>query len=377
MQDRKHTFWGRLRRLSSIVASVTIIGILCGFAARLCTAATGAAEGAMLHQTHINGTALATAESFCGSIVLSLVWLTRPLWVRYAPPAHHRDDGKRSLPQLVQRSVDWLATLPDTLRYSLVLICAALLTMGIKNLAIAAQVNGVSSGSIGATLVIGPLAVSALLQVWEGRPVRAIASSLTAAAGVFLVSVFLAGGTSFTLAGTLCALAAAGLRGLSIPVTRMLIGPGGKGHLGNAAIAWLSTLMNVLVAFLSGADLGVAWQSPQIIVAIIAISLISTVGPSVFDLNCRTRVKDWVYSLVYASGPVLSSLISILALHQPMSVLQLIGIGAICSAVLLSSLQLPRKAKPKTDKLEPIALLVDPLDVYEPPHSGDDSTYQS
>lgn len=297
--------------------SSRLFGTLFALAARTSTGLTGYVESLLVDS--LSTYMLAGCESMLGGIVLLAIWQIGRI-------LRHRHTER---------------TLALGKEFIGVVAGLAVLSVLTKELALLALSAKFPSGSLGACLALGPLSLAAFKGIREGQPRRAITTSVMAFAGVALVTGALSSkGVSIPLIGAIYALTAAASRTITIPLSRRTLDRG-QAAAANAVSTLLSgALLLGWSAFVAHDDFA-RLENSGLAAAIGAVSIISTVLPQALDTIARRRISDRTYSVIYASGPVISTLLSLFG-HQQMTVLQITGVAVISTAVLISRLG-PRK----------------------------------
>jgi drug/metabolite transporter (DMT)-like permease len=293
----------------------------------------------------MNGAALAAVENVMITIILALSCSPGDrFWARFekSDGAKQTDDG-RQRPQKSNRFFSWFNKLPEWSQILLLVGTSAVLTTGVKLGALEGQLNGVSSGAIGALLAFGPLIVAAGGQAREGRPLRGVLSSISAGVGVSLVTLFVTDRSSLPLIGTVYVLGGSLMRGASIIITRRLVTGTLKKTMRNQLLVSIGgTVISFAIVLATGAEMTSVWQSIGVVTL---VSVLGFLGGNILDYSSQRRIKSWQIGILKCCGPITSSLISILALGQSMSVLQICGVATITAAMAIANVKLPSRKK--------------------------------
>ncbi|MGI8330926.1 EamA family transporter [Actinomadura scrupuli] len=210
------------------------------------------------------------------------------------------------------------------------ILALALTNVGVK-VGFVYAVASIPLGMVNALYYSAPLIVS-VIEGWRrdsGRA-QALAWPLLAATGVAVLTEFWTGDVN--LFGIVCGLIAGVCRALSLPISRSHIRKG-KEEIYTAAATAISAAAILIWALLMGEGLAPAWATGTVGLVLICAA-ISTFVPQLLQLTARRFVSDSVYGILLCLSPVLGAVLGLLFLHQPVTLVQGIGIITITVAAI-------------------------------------------
>lgn len=194
-------------------------------------------------------------------------------------------------------------------------------TLGLMNLCFYLALDRIPLGIAVTTEFLGPLAVAL-----AGARRRLDAFyALLAAGGVVLL---MEGRGDLDLVGFVFALAAGACWGLYILVGAAL---GRRTSEGNGLALGMAVAALVAVPF-GAADSGTALLQPWVLVAGLAVALLSSVIPYSLDLEALRRMPPRVFGILMSLEPAMAALVGLLVLQEPLHWSQWIAVLCVVAA---------------------------------------------
>lgn len=177
----------------------------------------------------------------------------------------------------------------------------------------------------------GPLGVA----IFTSRRKRDALWALPAAAGILLLSDGFGDG-GLDPVGVVLALTAGGFWALYILQSARV----GRAHPGLGGLVVSATIAAILLAPLGIAEGGAELLSPPVLAVGLAVGLLSSAVPYVFEMEALRRLPRAVFGVLMSLEPVVAALVGFLALSQDLAAIEVVAIGLVvcaCAGALRSA----------------------------------------
>ena len=177
----------------------------------------------------------------------------------------------------------------------------------------------------------GPLGVA----IFTSRRRRDALWALPAAVGILLLSDGF-GDSDVDPVGVLLALIAGGFWALYILQSARV----GRAHPGLGGLVVSATVAAVLLAPLGVAAGGAELLSPSVLAVGLAVGLLSSAVPYVFEMEALRRLPRAVFGVLMSLEPVVAALVGFVALSQGLAAVEVLAIGLVvcaCAGALRSA----------------------------------------
>ena len=197
----------------------------------------------------------------------------------------------------------------------------------VMNLTIYLAIDRLPLGTAVAIEFLGPIAVAA----FGSRTLRNALALLIATAGVLVLAEVQLDGEPLGVFFALCA--AAALAGYIMLGARMAAQ--GRGEIGLDGLAVGMLIGALVIAPVGLPGTGPAWTSIALLAAAAVVAIASNVVPYGLDMIVLRKVNQAYFALLLALLPATAAIVGALVLGQTPSLLEVVGIGAVISAVLV------------------------------------------